>query len=93
VPGRHLTRVERAENATAWDVEGRQYIDFAGGITALNTGHRHPSVMDAIAPGGLGGTYAGSPIVCAVLLVPLTASDLEVQQGMDIIAACFAELN
>jgi 5-aminovalerate/4-aminobutyrate aminotransferase len=138
--------------------------------------------MDAIAPGGLGGTYAGSPIACAAalavlevfeeenllarsrtlgemigsrlraiaqgdkriaevrglgammacelfdsacrpdptlaaqlvtlarekglillscgqygnvirILVPLTASDIEVQQGMDIIAACFAELN
>ena len=33
---------ERAENAELWDVEGRRYIDFAGGIAVLNTGHRHP---------------------------------------------------
>jgi len=40
---------ERAENATLWDVEGRQYTDFAAGIAVLNTGHRHPAVVAAIA--------------------------------------------
>jgi 4-aminobutyrate aminotransferase len=39
---------ERAENALLWDVEGRRYIDFAGGIAVLNTGHRHPAVVAAI---------------------------------------------
>src|SRR6202162_6633474 len=38
----------RAENAELWDVEGKRYIDFAGGIAVLNTGHRHPKVMKAI---------------------------------------------
>jgi 4-aminobutyrate aminotransferase/(S)-3-amino-2-methylpropionate transaminase len=38
----------RAENAELWDVEGRRYIDFAGGIAVLNTGHRHPKVMQAV---------------------------------------------
>ncbi len=37
----------RAENAELWDVEGNRYIDFAGGIAVLNTGHRHPKVVDA----------------------------------------------
>ncbi|WP_322892018.1 MULTISPECIES: 4-aminobutyrate--2-oxoglutarate transaminase [unclassified Yoonia] len=36
-----------AENAELWDVEGRRYIDFAGGIAVLNTGHRHPAVIAA----------------------------------------------
>src|ERR1700742_2894392 len=40
---------QRAENAEVWDVEGRRYIDFAGGIAVLNTGHRHPKVMRAVA--------------------------------------------
>ena len=44
----HPVFVVRAENATVWDIEGRQYIDFAGGIAVLNTGHRHPRVMDAV---------------------------------------------
>lgn len=38
----------RAENAEVWDVEGRRYIDFAGGIAVLNTGHRHPKVQAAV---------------------------------------------
>ncbi len=37
----------RAENAELWDVEGRRFIDFAGGIAVLNTGHRHPGVVAA----------------------------------------------
>ncbi len=37
----------RAENAELWDVEGKRYIDFAGGIAVLNTGHRHPGVVAA----------------------------------------------
>jgi 4-aminobutyrate aminotransferase/(S)-3-amino-2-methylpropionate transaminase len=36
-----------AENAELWDVEGKRYIDFAGGIAVLNTGHRHPEVVAA----------------------------------------------
>jgi len=39
---------ERAENATLWDVEGREVIDFAAGIAVLNTGHRHPRLVEAI---------------------------------------------
>jgi 4-aminobutyrate aminotransferase / (S)-3-amino-2-methylpropionate transaminase / 5-aminovalerate transaminase len=40
---------ERAANAELWDVEGRRYIDFASGISVLNTGHVHPKVSAAIA--------------------------------------------
>ncbi len=39
---------DRAENATIWDVEGKQYTDFAAGIAVVNTGHRHPKVVAAI---------------------------------------------
>jgi 4-aminobutyrate aminotransferase len=38
----------RAENAEIWDVEGRRYIDFGGGIAVLNVGHRHPKVVAAV---------------------------------------------
>ncbi|AUH49637.1 4-aminobutyrate--2-oxoglutarate transaminase [Chromobacterium sp. ATCC 53434] len=40
---------ERAKNAEVWDTEGRRYIDFAGGIGVLNTGHLHPKVETAVA--------------------------------------------
>jgi 4-aminobutyrate aminotransferase/(S)-3-amino-2-methylpropionate transaminase len=39
---------ERAENAEVWDVEGKRYIDFGGGIAVLNTGHRHPKIVAAV---------------------------------------------
>lgn len=44
----HQIFIERGENAEVWDVEGRRYIDFAGGIAVLNTGHRHPAVINAV---------------------------------------------
>jgi len=41
--------VAKASNSELWDVDGRRYIDFAAGIAVLNTGHRHPRVMAAVA--------------------------------------------
>lgn len=38
----------KAENATLWDEEGKEYIDFTAGIAVLNTGHRHPKIVDAV---------------------------------------------
>ena len=38
----------RAENSEIWDVEGRRFVDFGGGIAVLNTGHRHPKQVEAI---------------------------------------------
>jgi 4-aminobutyrate aminotransferase/(S)-3-amino-2-methylpropionate transaminase len=40
--------VDRAEGALIWDVEGKEYIDFAGGIGGMNVGHSHPKVVSAI---------------------------------------------
>jgi 4-aminobutyrate aminotransferase/(S)-3-amino-2-methylpropionate transaminase len=45
----HPIFAAHADNAELWDVEGKRYIDFAGGIAVLNTGHRHPKVMAAVA--------------------------------------------
>ena len=44
----HQIFAARADNAEVWDVEGKRYIDFAGGIAVLNTGHRHPKVIEAV---------------------------------------------
>lgn len=44
----HEVFVDRALNAEVWDVEGRRYVDFAGGIAVLNTGHRHPQIIEAV---------------------------------------------
>lgn len=40
---------QQARNSELWDIEGRRYIDFAGGIAVLNTGHAHPRVTAAVA--------------------------------------------
>jgi 4-aminobutyrate aminotransferase/(S)-3-amino-2-methylpropionate transaminase len=44
----HAVFIDHARNAELWDVEGRRYIDFAGGIAVLNTGHCHPAVIEAV---------------------------------------------
>lgn len=41
--------VERALNAELWDADGHRFIDFAGGIAVVNTGHLHPEVKAAVA--------------------------------------------
>jgi 4-aminobutyrate aminotransferase / (S)-3-amino-2-methylpropionate transaminase / 5-aminovalerate transaminase len=40
--------VERGQNAELWDADGRRYVDFAGGIAVLNSGHMHPHVKAAV---------------------------------------------
>lgn len=40
--------VNQAEGAVIEDVDGNRFIDFAGGIGCLNTGHRAPRVVEAI---------------------------------------------
>jgi 4-aminobutyrate aminotransferase/4-aminobutyrate aminotransferase/(S)-3-amino-2-methylpropionate transaminase len=49
--------VAKAENSELWDVDGRRFIDFAAGIAVLNTGHRHPKVMEAVAQQALAFTH------------------------------------
>src|SRR5207247_10217688 len=40
--------VSRAEGARLWDVDGRSYIDFAGGLGCQNTGHGFSDAVAAI---------------------------------------------
>ncbi len=44
----HPIFVERASGARIWDVEGRPYYDFVGGIGVLNAGHSNPAILEAI---------------------------------------------
>ncbi|MHB8643054.1 MAG: aspartate aminotransferase family protein [Gaiellaceae bacterium] len=50
VPGVSTPRlvVARAEGARIEDVDGREYIDFAGGLGCANLGHNHPAVVAAL---------------------------------------------
>lgn len=40
--------IDKAQGATIVDVEGREFIDFGGGIAVMNVGHSHPKVVQAI---------------------------------------------
>ena len=40
--------VQRSEGAVIEDVDGNRFLDLAGGIGCLNTGHRPPEVVEAI---------------------------------------------
>ena len=44
----HQVFIAKGLNAEVWDVEGRRYIDFAGGIAVLNTGHCNPTIIAAV---------------------------------------------
>jgi acetylornithine aminotransferase len=38
----------RGEGAHVWDVEGREYVDFLGGIAVNSLGHAHPAILEAV---------------------------------------------
>ncbi len=40
--------IERGSGAWVWDVEGRRYLDFLAGYSALNQGHCHPAIFKAM---------------------------------------------
>ncbi|WP_278400258.1 4-aminobutyrate--2-oxoglutarate transaminase [Stutzerimonas kunmingensis] len=44
----HPIFADHAKNSSVVDVEGREFIDFAGGIAVLNTGHLHPKIIKAV---------------------------------------------
>jgi 4-aminobutyrate aminotransferase / (S)-3-amino-2-methylpropionate transaminase / 5-aminovalerate transaminase len=48
VPSVTPIAIAHAEGAVVTDVDGNRLIDFGGGIGVVNTGHRHPGVVDAV---------------------------------------------
>ena len=48
VSNAHPIFVERASGARLWDIDGKEYIDFVGGIGVLNVGHANPRVRAAV---------------------------------------------
>ena len=44
----HPVSLAHGKNAEVWDVDGKRYIDFVGGIGVLNLGHCHPKIVAAI---------------------------------------------
>ena len=48
VPAVTPIAIAHAEGAVVTDVDGNRLIDFGGGIGVVNTGHRHPAVVEAV---------------------------------------------
>jgi ornithine--oxo-acid transaminase len=40
--------LSRGEGPFVWDVEGRRYLDMLSAYSALNQGHRHPRIVNAL---------------------------------------------
>ncbi len=40
--------LERGEGIWVWDVEGNKYLDFLSAYSAVNQGHRHPRILNAL---------------------------------------------
>jgi ornithine--oxo-acid transaminase len=40
--------LERGEGPWVWDVDGRRYLDMLSAYSALNQGHRHPRIVQAL---------------------------------------------
>lgn len=40
--------IERGEGAFVWDVEGKKYLDFLSAYSAVNQGHCHPKIVNAL---------------------------------------------
>lgn len=40
--------IARGEGVWVWDVEGKQYLDCLSAYSALNQGHRHPRIVQAL---------------------------------------------
>lgn len=47
--GRQPIVLERGEGTRVWDVDGKEYLDFVGGLAVNVLGHAHPVVAKAIA--------------------------------------------
>lgn len=47
--GRQPVVVERGEGTRVWDADGKEYLDFVGGLAVNALGHAHPVVADALA--------------------------------------------
>jgi acetylornithine/succinyldiaminopimelate/putrescine aminotransferase len=39
----------RGQGTELWDVDGKRYLDFLGGLAVISLGHSHPAISEAIA--------------------------------------------
>jgi acetylornithine/N-succinyldiaminopimelate aminotransferase len=68
--GRYPIALVRGQGVKAWDADGKEYLDFLGGIAVNLLGHSHPAVVEAIRE------QAGKLIHCSNLYYSEPAAEL-----------------
>jgi len=53
----HAKYITHAAGARKWDVEGKEYVDFAMGSASLLLGHAHPDIVQALVDQAPKGTF------------------------------------
>ena len=96
-----------AKGAVVTDVEGREYIDFAGGIGVMNVGHCAPRVVEATKEPakdetsalvkkcyekGLVTISAGTHGNIMRILMPLVITDEQLDRGLNILEESLGEI-
>ncbi|WP_250464690.1 aspartate aminotransferase family protein [Caballeronia sp. GAFFF2] len=72
---------EKGRGSRVWDTEGKDYIDFAGGIAVTALGHAHPELLKVLHEQGeklwhIGNGYTNAPVLrLAKRLTELTFAD------------------
>ena len=72
---------DRGEGSRVWDTQGKDYIDFAGGIAVTALGHGHPELLKVLHDQGaklwhIGNGYTNEPVLrLAKRLEELTFAD------------------
>ncbi|MEM5345523.1 aspartate aminotransferase family protein [Paraburkholderia azotifigens] len=72
---------DRGEGSRVWDTQGKDYVDFAGGIAVTALGHSHPELMKVLHDQGaklwhIGNGYTNEPVLrLARRLEELTFAD------------------
>ncbi|HTH62886.1 MAG TPA: aspartate aminotransferase family protein [Paraburkholderia sp.] len=72
---------DRGEGSRVWDTEGRDYIDFSGGIAVTALGHSHPALLNVLHEQGaklwhISNVYTNEPVLrLARRLESLTFAD------------------
>ena len=72
---------DRGLGSRVWDTQGRDYIDFAGGIAVTALGHAHPELLKVLSEQGsklwhIGNGYTNEPVLrLAKRLEALTFAD------------------
>ncbi len=61
----------RGDGSRLTDIDGREFLDFATGISVLNLGHRHPRVQAAILAQAGDLVHSGAPVMLPVAYVAL----------------------